>query len=107
MPVKNPEVKEASASAGHIFRTYPVYIRSIWRKWFPRSKPEKQKTVYHRKLQLDALGTAVWQQMDGRRSVSGIIEWFADTYQLHPLEAEKAVTLFLRDLGKRGLIGLK
>ena len=31
---------------------------------------------------------------------------FSRKYQLHPKEAELSVTLFIRELGKRGIIGL-
>jgi hypothetical protein len=58
-------------------------------------------------LQLDALGTAVWELLDGRRSVQQIIERFADTYSLHAKEAEVSVSQFLRELGRRELIGLR
>lgn len=60
-----------------------------------------------KKLQLDALGTEVWDLIDGRRSVRKIIQRFAETHRLHPREAEVSVTRFLRELGKRGLIGLQ
>jgi hypothetical protein len=60
-----------------------------------------------KKLHLDEMGTAVWDLMDGRRSVRRVIQGFATKYQLHLKEAEVAVTRFLRELGKRGLIGFK
>jgi hypothetical protein len=60
-----------------------------------------------KKLQLDELGTAVWELIDGNQSVQQVIQRFAQKYQLPFREAAVAVTQFLRDLGKRGLIGLQ
>lgn len=60
-----------------------------------------------RKLQLDELGTWVWNCLDGHHSVEQIISKFAHVHQLHPKEAEVSVTQFLRALGQRGLIGMR
>jgi hypothetical protein len=53
------------------------------------------------------MGTAVWELMDGERSARQIAEAFARKYQVQVREAETAVTRFLRELGRRGLIGIK
>jgi hypothetical protein len=58
------------------------------------------------KLQLDALGTAVWDMIDGERSLRRIVAAFAAAHQLEAREAEIAVTQFVRELGRRGLVGL-
>ena len=60
-----------------------------------------------RKLELDALGTQVWDLVNGRRSVRRLVREFAAAHKLPSREAEVAVTQFLRELGRRGLIGLK
>jgi hypothetical protein len=60
-----------------------------------------------KKLQLDELGTQVWKLVDNRRTVREIVREFARSHQLMEKEAEVAVTRFLRELGKRGLIGLR
>jgi hypothetical protein len=60
-----------------------------------------------RKLQLDSLGSFVWELLDGKRTVRQIAETLAQEFQLHPKEAEVSVTQFLRSLGQRGLIGLR
>jgi len=63
--------------------------------------------VYTKKLQLDALGTAVWDLVDGKRSVRRIIQIFAETHRLENKEAEVSVTSFIKQLGQRGLLGLR
>ncbi len=45
--------------------------------------------------------------LDGRRSLGRIAAAFAEAHQLEPREAEIAVTQFIRDLGRRGLVGLR
>ena len=56
-----------------------------------------------KKIELDELGTEVWDLLDGRRSVRHLIKSFAGTHQLEPREAEVSVTQFIRELGRRGL----
>jgi hypothetical protein len=53
------------------------------------------------------LGTAVWDLIDGRLSVERLIKRFAHLYQLQSREAEMSVTQFLRELGRRGIIGMR
>ena len=63
--------------------------------------------VYTKKVQLDAMGTAVWDLVDGNRSVRRIVRIFAETHRLENREAELSVTSFLKQLGQRGLLGLR
>jgi hypothetical protein len=49
----------------------------------------------------------VWDLLDGVRSVRRIIEIFAASHQLPQREVEIAVTQFLRQLGRRGIIGFR
>jgi len=105
-PVKNTQVKEARLETGEVLLTYPVTIRP-WIAGLIRRFGAGVNSVQSKKIHLDELGTAVWDLMDGRRSVRQVIQGFAGKYQLHAKEAEVTVTRFLRELGKRGLIGLK
>jgi hypothetical protein len=105
-PVKNNQVEDERLETGEVLLTYPVTIRP-WIAGLIRRFGGSADKPQLKKLHLDELGTAVWDLMDGRRSVRRVIEGFAGKYQLHPKEAEVAVTRFLRELGKRGLIGLK
>ena len=59
-----------------------------------------------RQLELDELGSLTWDLIDGERSVRGIIRLFARKTEVHPKEAEAAVTQFLRELGRRGIIAM-
>jgi len=105
-PVKNMDVTEIRLDSGEVVLTYPLEMRpwlADMARWLGRSTDRIQT----KKIQLDTLGTSVWEQMDGKRSIREIIQEFVRKHQLHPKEAEVAVTQFLRNLGKRGLIGIK
>jgi hypothetical protein len=107
IPVKGGHVQETRLETGEILLAYPDYKQSWFNRLFRRPGGPDKDTVRLKKLQLDTLGTAVWGLLDGRRSVQQIIERFADTYSLHPKEAEVSVSQFLRELGRRELIGLR
>jgi hypothetical protein len=105
-PVKSAEVKEERLETGEVLLTYPVTIRP-WIGGLIRQFVGDANRVQWKKLHLDELGTAVWDLVDGRCSVRRVIQGFSGKYQLHIKEAEVAVSRYLRELGKRGLIGLK
>ena len=105
-PVKNIESSEITLDSGVVVIHYPVTMRPWMAKWMRRFKGSSPQTG-SRKLQLDSLGTEVWEMIDGKKTVRKIVGAFAQAHQLEEREAEIAVTQFLRDLGKRGLIGIQ
>jgi hypothetical protein len=105
IPAKNVQITEDRLETGEVLIGYPVTIRPFFAALVKRfGGPEEQ--VQTKKLQLDTLGSSVWDLLDGKRSVRQLIQIFAETHQLQPREAEVAVTQFIRELGRRGLIGL-
>ena len=105
-PVKNSDVQEVQLDSGDMLLTYPIRVRP-WASLLVRRLMGASGQIQRKKLQLDTLGTAVWELIDGERSVKQVIKQFSKQHQLHRREAEVAVTQFLRELGRRGLIGLK
>ena len=105
-PVKNIEITEERLQSGEIVVHYPITLRP-WFAGLAKRFGWTHDGIRPKPLQLDRLGTEVWELIDGRRSVSQIIQKFAQTYQLQHREAEVAVTQFIRELGKRGVIGLR
>ena len=106
IPVKNPQISENRLETGEIVINYPVTMRPLFAGLVKRfGGPEVQTQM--KKLQLDELGTSVWKLMDGKRSVRQLVEMFGETHQLEPREAEVSVTQFIRELGRRGLIGMR
>jgi hypothetical protein len=104
--VKSTQITEARLETGEIVISYPVTMRPFFAGLVKRfGGPEVQ--VRMKKLQLDELGTSVWDMIDGKFSVRKLVERFAKTHQLEAREAEVAVTQFIRELGRRGLIALR
>jgi len=106
VPVKNTEVEEVLLESEDIMLIYPVKVKP-WAVGLLRKLGKPPEQIGQKKLQLDALGTSVWKLLDGHRNVKGIIKIFTQQQQVHRKEAEVAVTQFLRELGKRGLLGIK
>ena len=104
-PVKNRHISEERIGDDEVIIAYPMtvkpWISALLQRFGGRSEPVRTK-----KLQLDELGTSVWDMVDGQRSVREIVAAFADTHRLERKEAEVSVTHFLRMLGQRGLIGM-
>jgi len=53
---------------------------------------------------LNEVATTIWQLIDGRKSVSQIVETLCNTYEVTPEEAIKDTADFLNSLEKGGLI---
>lgn len=107
IPVKGRHVQESRLESGEIRLAYPDTRQPWFGGLLRRLAGPGGDRVQVRKLQLDALGTSVWELLDGKRTVLEIVELFAAKYRLHPKEAEVSVSQFLRELGRRELIGLR
>jgi len=106
IPEKNTEVKENFLDSGDLILTY----QAMYKPFFLRIKKivgQNPKKTFTRKIQLDGLGVDVWSLLDGEKNVKTIIREFAVRHTLNYKEAEISVTLFLRSLGEKGLIGIK
>ena len=106
IPEKNTEVKENFLDSGDLILTY----QAMYKPFFLRIKKivgQNPKKTFTRKIQLDGLGVDVWSLLDGEKNVRTIIKEFAVRHTLNYKEAEISVTLFLRSLGEKGLIGIK
>ncbi len=54
---------------------------------------------------LDDVGSYVWQLCDGKNSISHIVKSLCERYRMTRKEAETSLFTFMRQLGKRGIIG--
>ena len=72
-----------------------------------RDEPIPEPEIQTKKLQLDKLGSEVWGLIDGHHTVHQIVRLFAQSHRLQLREAEISVSQYIRELGKRGLIGLR
>ncbi len=106
IPEKNTTVKENFLDSGDLILTY----QAMYKPFFLRIKKivgQNPKKTFTRKIQIDGLGVDVWSLLDGEKNVRTIIKEFAVRHTLNYKEAEISVTLFLRSLGEKGLIGIK
>jgi len=106
IPVQNNVVSWNLDESGLVNIEYVLVLKplfySIFKRFAPSAAPEPT-----RKLQLDERGSSVWRMIDGTNSTADLIKLFSAKHQISTQDAEQSITLFLRELGKRGLIGLK
>ena len=100
-PVRNPEVSYMQQENGEIaitLRRRDDLLTRLLSLLFVVSK-EKQ-------IVLDGVGSDVWELCDGEHTVEDLIERIASKYKLERREAEVSLTNYLRQLGRRRLIGI-
>jgi hypothetical protein len=105
IPEKSRDVREISTGTEALVLAHGVSYRPLFRT-VRRLVGRTGSTTFTRKVELDLLGAQVWHLIDGKRNVLAIIRQFAGLHGLDIKEAEVSVTLFLRSLGKKGLIGM-
>jgi hypothetical protein len=105
-PVRNREIGEEKLENGDLLLTVPLLVRP-WLTGLARAFGLQDRQAVTRKLQLDEMGSFTWALMDGERSLADLVEIVSRHYRLHRRETEVAVTTFLRELGRRGLIGFR
>jgi hypothetical protein len=105
IPEKNALVQETILDSGELILSYQARYKPFFAK-IQKMIQKSPKKFFMRKIQLDSLGMDVWSLIDGKRNVKAIIQKFADLHTLNYKESEISVTLFLRSLGEKGLIGI-
>lgn len=63
--------------------------------------------VLRKTVALDAIGSFVWEHINGRAAVGELAAALAARYGLDRDEAALAVAAFLRQLGQRGAVGFR
>lgn len=99
-PLRNPNLEWTKNEEGEIVIT--IRRRSDWKGkalglLFP---VPPQRTIV-----LDEPGTFVWSLCDGETDIQTMMRKLAQRYQLNIKEAELSLTTYLRNMGKRGLVG--
>jgi len=103
IPRRSPSAIWMVLEDGDILIEFPLNIKPFFLQLAnrfqkgPQSRPTK-------KLQLDQMGSRVWQMFDGEKDVKTIIREVSEFSGLSLQEAEISVTAFLRQLGRRGLV---
>lgn len=101
VPVRNPVVVWERGEA-EVLLTIPMRNDKLAKviKKIVRGLPE------NRKIQLDEIGSLVWELCDGNRNIEDIVRAVAEQTKLTRREAEASATMFLHTLAKKNLIGL-
>jgi len=58
-----------------------------------------------KKIDLDKIGSLVWEQFDGERTVADIANYLQRKFKMMQSEAEVALNSYFNQLSKRGLVG--
>ncbi len=104
-PVVSRDVDADETPAGFVRLSLPVAVRPALAGLAKRFGVWDGKPL-RKTVELDAMGSAVWRLIDGRRTAGEIAAALAGQYSLDPREAELAVAEFLRLLGRRGAVAV-
>ena len=104
-PVVNASVDFSKSDNGTILLEYPLPIKPFFLSLFRRFQQSYDYPT--KKIELDEMGSAVWNYIDGQTTVRDMIEDFAVRYKITVEEAEQSITAFLVELGKRGIIAMR
>ncbi len=105
IPRQNETVQWQELANGDILFSYPLPLSRLFLA-LHRKFSKNPSDLPTKKLQLDQMGSFVWQLIDGKKTVREIITLFTEEYKVTRQEAETAVTLFLKRLGQRNFIVL-
>ena len=113
-PVRSPMVKWEKNEKGEIKIIIPLKkIKEIREKVETdkrrkRKKPDLFSKFFpepkEKRIQLDEIGSVVWELCDGNRTVKDIIDYLYEKYKLLPRESEISLNTYLNSLVKRGLM---
>jgi hypothetical protein len=106
IPLISAGVRASRTPEGIVRLRYPLAVKPWLAELARRFGGPTADQPPSRQLELDELGSLTWDLMDGKRSVRRIVHRFAKETEVHPKEAEVAVTHFLRALGRRGIVGM-
>ncbi len=106
IPVRNSQVQEKEFGDGLIRLSYPLAVKP-WFGKLAESVGLWDKRPMIKQLELDEMGSFVWSLIDGSHSVQAIADAFVSQYKVQQREAELSVTAFIKNIGQRGIIGLK
>ena len=101
VPLRNTNVREEETDEG-----YARLVAPRRDSWWVRAMAKIFYVPDARRVTLDEIGTFVWRQCDGKHNMRDIIQALCKRYKLHRKEAEVSVVAYLRQLMKRGLLGI-
>ncbi len=103
VPIRNPTIKWEKYPTGEVSIDVPLgksRRKGVVGKLFMPQTPRKKRVVF------DRIGSYVWEQCDGKNTVEDLVGLLCEKHRLTRREAEVPLMIHLRNLGKRGFIGL-
>jgi hypothetical protein len=100
-PVRNPDLPYQRQENGEVAITLRRRRDLLTRLLSLLFVIPRQKQVV-----LDDVGADIWELCDGEHTVEELIASIASKYKLEPREAEVSLLNYLRQLGRRRLIGI-
>jgi len=98
--VRNPELEAEELEDGGL-----RVVAQRRNDWWIRAISLIFPVPGQRRIELDSVGKEVWEMCDGEHTLRDMIEKFEKRHKLTHAEAEWSLRNYLRDLGKRGLVG--
>lgn len=98
-PERLPFIRREETAEGGMQVTVKL-VRPRWQRWLGGTG-EIERT-----FRLDCLGRQVYEACNGKTNVKAIIKDFAADHKISLPEAEESVTMFLRTMMMKGLIGV-
>jgi len=99
-PVRNEGVRVEETEEGGL-----RIVAQRRNDWWIRALTAVLPIPRERRIELDAVGKQVWEMCDGEPTLRDIIEMFQERHKLTRMEAEWSLRNYLKDLGKRNLVG--
>ena len=101
IPVRNQQIEEIRGEDGEVVLRVPRR-----KSWWVSIVTAVFYVPDSKKVGLDELGSYVWNMLDGHTTVREIIDRFSEKYRLSRKEADVSVVEYLRQLARKGYIGL-
>ena len=106
-PIRNPSIKWEKDEDGNIQLLIPIKQEAAKKKGVSKVllKIFPQSDVKEKKVQLDKIGSFVWELCDSNTTVEKIVNALSKEYKMVPREAEISLPIYFEQLSKRGLLG--
>ena len=100
LPLRNSLIKWEIDDKDEVTLVIPqkqtLWVRAVSKLFM---MPEKRVIV------LDEVGSYVWQLCDGKNSIKQVVKHLCERYHMTRKEAETSLFTFMRQLGKRNIVG--
>lgn len=101
-PAKNTNLTWAKSESGEVILTIPQNEKAnALTRWFAKWLEVPKE----RRVELDEVGSYVWEACDGKNTVETIVRLTGQQFKMNRREAEVSVTMFLQMLHERKFIG--